>query len=69
MLRNIAEEAVLTVGETGDFLENGGMISFIIDEKHVRFIVNHESIRRAGLRMSSKLLKLAALNETAADRE
>jgi hypothetical protein len=50
----------LTVGETDGFVENGGMIGFIVKEGRVQFEVNLESTKRGNLQMSSKLLELAA---------
>ncbi len=51
--------SVLTVGETDDFLEEGGMISFFLDENHVQFRINHKAARQAELYLSSRLLSLA----------
>jgi hypothetical protein len=50
---------VLTIGETDRFAQAGGMIRLIIDEGRVRFDVNIVSAERAGLKVSSQLLKLA----------
>lgn len=50
---------VLTVAETDRFLQAGGMIRFFMDDKKVRFEINDEAARSAGLRISSKLLGIA----------
>jgi hypothetical protein len=50
---------VLTVGDMDDFLESGGMINFIVEENKIRFEINLTAVRRAGLRISSRLLRLA----------
>ena len=50
---------VLTVGEGDAFLKEGGMIAFILENRRVRFDINQEAARRAGLRISSKLLSVA----------
>jgi hypothetical protein len=50
---------VLTVGEGESFLHEGGMISFIIDNRRVRFEVNQTLAENAGLKLSSKLLSVA----------
>lgn len=52
---------ILTVGETEDFTRYGGMIKFMIVENKVRFEINVESIDQAGLKISSKILKLAKI--------
>jgi hypothetical protein len=50
---------MLTVGETDDFLDQGGMISLRLAENRVRFEVNSTAAEEARLRISSQLLKLA----------
>lgn len=50
---------VLTVGDTEGFLEKGGIINFILEGSKVRFEINQESAERAGIKISSKLLRLA----------
>ncbi len=50
---------VLTVGESANFLREGGMISFILENRRVRFDINQSAATKAGLRISSKLLSVA----------
>jgi hypothetical protein len=50
---------VLTVGEKDDFLENGGMINFVLENGRVRFDVAPAAAQKAGLKMSSQLLMMA----------
>lgn len=50
---------VLTVGETEAFLERGGVIAFAMEAGKLRFNVNAAAAERAGLKLSSQLLKLA----------
>ena len=52
-------QGVLTVGESEDFLRQGGMISFIVENRRVRFDINLRAASRAGLQISSKLLNVA----------
>lgn len=53
----------LTVGEKMDnFLSTGGMINLVIVEAKVRFQINNEAAKKAGLTISSKLLTLAVNN-------
>lgn len=51
---------VLTVGDTPDFLERGGMIQFVLQGNHVRFEVNLDAVNRTHLVLSSELLRVAA---------
>jgi hypothetical protein len=50
---------VLTVGESDRFAGAGGMIRLVVDEGRVRFDINAAAAERAGLKLSSQLLKLA----------
>jgi hypothetical protein len=50
---------VLTVGEGSQFLREGGMIAFVIENRRVRFDVNLGAASRAGLQISSRLLSVA----------
>lgn len=50
---------VLTVGESERFAESGGMIRLLVEEGRVRFDINAAIAERAGLKLSSQLLKLA----------
>src|SRR4051812_12349168 len=51
--------STLTVGETADFLAQGGAIAFVQEGANVRFQINDASARRAGLQISSRLLRLS----------
>lgn len=50
---------VLTVGETAGFLESGGIINFLMEDKKVRFEINVTAAKKSRLKISSKLLRLA----------
>jgi hypothetical protein len=50
---------VLTVGEGAAFLRGGGMIAFVLEQRHVRFDINHRAAARASLNLSSRLLAVA----------
>lgn len=59
ILEAVRDAPVLTVGEMEGFLEVGGIINFILQGSKVRFEINQESAERAGIKISSKLLRLA----------
>jgi hypothetical protein len=59
ILKELEKEPILTLGDSDDFLAAGGMITFFIEGRHVRFSIDHENVNRSGLRMSSRLLKLS----------
>lgn len=50
---------VLTVSELPGFTLRGGMIEFVLIRHRVRFRINATSAERAGLKVSSQLLKVA----------
>jgi hypothetical protein len=61
ILATLGSSPVLTVADFPDFVKRGGMIQFVLDANHVRFEINLGSAQRAGLRLSSELLKVARL--------
>lgn len=50
---------VLTVSDMPSFVSNGGMIQFVLQDNKVRFEVNLTAAEKAGLTLSSQLLKVA----------
>ena len=52
--------AILTVGETEQFTRQGGVIGFKMEGEKVRFDINASAAKRAGLQISSRLLKIAS---------
>jgi len=59
IIEALDDEAVLTVSDIPEFSKHGGMIQFVEKENRVRFEVNLEATQRAGLTLSSDLLKVA----------
>ena len=55
----LKERPVLTVSDAAAFTENGGMIQFKVIDNKIRFSINADAARSAGLTISSKLLSLA----------
>jgi YfiR/HmsC-like len=71
MVEAANKQGVLTVSDMPHFVNRGGMIQFVTDDKRVRFEVNLTAAQRAGLTLSSELLKVATVvrtNETAGDQ-
>lgn len=50
---------VLTVSDIEGFNEAGGMINLVTVDKNIRFKINLKAAQKAGLKISSQLLKLA----------
>jgi hypothetical protein len=61
VLGALAAAPVLTVGETPQFTHLGGILRFVVQDNKVRFEINVDAADRAGLRISSKLLRLALI--------
>lgn len=59
ILKNLRNRPVLTVGDQQGFTRSGVMINMVIVRKRVGFEINLPASQRAGLRISSQLLKLA----------
>lgn len=61
VVTEVGERPVFTVGDGEAFALAGGMVGFRIDQSTVRFTVNPEALRRAGLVMSSQVMRLARI--------
>ena len=58
-LRAARDSHTLTVGESPEFIAEGGIVNFIAEEGKVRFEISSRAAERAELRISSHLLRLA----------
>jgi hypothetical protein len=67
ILAKLEHGAVLTVGDSAGYAEEGVMVNFYLEESRVRFEINREAVGRAQLRISSQLLKLARLTGKSGD--
>jgi hypothetical protein len=56
---DLAGAPVLTVSDMAYFIDHGGMIEFQMQANHVRFSVGLDAVTRAGLGLSSELLKVS----------
>lgn len=61
IFKQVADQPILTIGETDKFLDAGGTIRFLLEDGKIRFEISPDSAARAGLRISSKLLSLAKI--------
>lgn len=59
IINSVKDHSVLTVGEVKGFLESGGIINFLMEERKIRFEVNIVAARQAELEIRSNLLRLA----------
>lgn len=61
LLEGLKGSPVLTVGDTEGYAERGVMVNLFLEQNKVRFEINNGAAGRAGLRISSQLLKLARI--------
>ena len=59
IIESIKNSGVLTVGESGGFLDVGGIVNFVMADEKVGFEVSIVAAKQAGLEIRSKLLRLA----------
>ena len=59
IIDTVKDNCVLTIGETKDFLQSGGIVGFVTEEKKVKFGINLIAAENAQLKIRSKLLRLA----------
>jgi hypothetical protein len=61
IINMLKESSTLTVSDTPEFLKMGGLVNFIIIDQMVRFSINLNAAEKEGLKISSRLLKLATV--------
>jgi hypothetical protein len=66
LLNSIKTKPILTISEINRFSEIGGMIELTQDRDKLRFIINLNSTRSSGLKLSARLLDLATVIDTEA---
>lgn len=63
ILERLKDWSVLTVGDTKDFAYDGGIINFIMVGKKILFEINTKAVKKAGLVLSPRILKMSNLIE------
>ncbi len=59
ILKAVERSSILTIGETVEFSEMGGMVELVVTINRLRFDINRGAVERAGLRISAEVLQLA----------
>lgn len=62
ILRVAEQKNILTVGDNPNFVRWGGIIRFYTEENKIRLHINNTAAKAAGLRISSKLLRVAQVS-------
>jgi len=60
VIDRVHDSSVLTVGESAGFVDQGGMIGLTTENDRVRFDVNLTAAERAHLKISARVMALAA---------
>jgi hypothetical protein len=63
LVADLRNAGVLTVGESGDFLDSGGMINLALRDQRIALEVNLPAADQAGIKLSSKLLSVARVEK------
>jgi hypothetical protein len=58
ILASVRKANVLTVGEGEEFLDKGGMIAFVREDRKVRFFIEKKAVAQAPFKISSRLMAL-----------
>ena len=61
LLTTLGSRPILTVSDIENFTQVGGIIGLTEVEQRIQFVINTAAVRRAGLTVSSQLLKLATV--------
>lgn len=59
LLRQLAAESILTVGDDANFIPAGGAISLLQKARKIDLVISMDAVELARLKVSSKLLRLA----------
>ncbi len=59
VLKNLNNNAVVTVADSDGFIQSGGIINFFLQSNKIRFEINLDAASRRGIKISSQLLRLA----------
>jgi len=63
VLATFGKRSVLTVSDTDGFAKRGGVANFVTVDDKIRFVINKKAADAAGLKISSRLLRIAQVVE------
>lgn len=61
ILATLKGRNILTVADSGDFIENGGVVRFVTEDEKIHFKISLEAAKLAKLTISSQVLRLAKI--------
>jgi hypothetical protein len=68
VFQKISGLSVFTVSDIDRFAERGGIVNFAVQDGKLRYAINIDAAKDAGLNISSKLLRLARIVEPSAGK-
>lgn len=60
-IKALSRRHILFVGETKDFLKNGGVVDFVVQQNRVRIYISQPAYKREKLDVSAHLLRIATV--------
>lgn len=63
LLKSVSGHGTLTVSSDRNFIRQGGMIRFQIDNNRIKLEINADAARQENLLISSKLLRIASVSD------
>ena len=61
LARTLGDKRIVVVGNNLEFVNNGGMFSFYVENNKVRLALNKDALERSGLEISSLLLEVCTI--------
>ncbi|MBU1319054.1 MAG: YfiR family protein [candidate division Zixibacteria bacterium] len=59
ILEQLEGVSILTISDIDGFVQRGGIIGFLTEDNKIRFIINVDVAEKAGLQISSQLLRMS----------
>ena len=63
ILDSLTNSHALIVGEKQGFCQKGGILNLILEKGKIRFEINHKKAKKFGLKVSSRVLRMAKIIE------
>ncbi len=61
ILQSLEGKPILTIGSESNFIASGGMVQFHSDQERLGFSINLEAVKKSGLHINARLLRIASL--------
>lgn len=61
LYKKVADKPILSIGEANNFARDFGMIGFVVVNESVRLEIQSDRAKRVGIKLSAKLLEVAAI--------